>query len=64
MDDAEDTFPLKFDEWEENAESEREAARRELVFIEPVLIDPAEFFSYCKEKENLTKQHSRSRTRE
>jgi hypothetical protein len=50
MDDAEDTLPLTFDEWEENAESEREAARRELVFIEPVFIDPAEFFSYCKEK--------------
>ena len=47
MDDAEDTLPLNFDEWEENAESEREAAKCELVVIEPVFIDPAEFFSYC-----------------
>jgi hypothetical protein len=50
MEDAEDTLPLAFDEWEENAESERETARRELVFIEPVFLDPVEFFDHCKEK--------------
>jgi hypothetical protein len=50
MEDAEDTLPLTFDEWEKNAESERAAARREGVFIIPVFLDPAEFFGFCKEK--------------
>jgi hypothetical protein len=50
MEDAEDTLPLAFDEWEANAEAERKAARRELVFIEPVFLDPAEFYSFCTEK--------------
>ena len=50
MEDAEDTLPLTFDEWEKNAESERAAARREGVVMIPVFLDPAEFFSFCKEK--------------
>jgi hypothetical protein len=40
-----DTLPLTFDEWEANAESERETAR-----LIPVFIEPDEFFSFCKEK--------------
>ena len=47
MDDGEETFPLTFDEWEKNAESERAAAKREGVFLVPVFIDPGEFFSFC-----------------
>ena len=50
MEDAEDTLPLTFDEWEKNAESERAAARREGIVMLPVFLDPAEFFSFCKEK--------------
>ena len=49
MDDGE-TLPLNFDEWEENAESERAAAKREGVNLTPVFIKPDEFFSFCKEK--------------
>jgi hypothetical protein len=45
-----DTLPLTFDEWEKNAESERAAAKREGVSIIPVSLDPAEFFTFCKEK--------------
>ena len=29
MEDGKDTFPLSFDEWERNAESERASAKRE-----------------------------------
>jgi hypothetical protein len=50
MEDAEDTLPLTFDEWEKNAETERAAARREGIVIIPVFLDPAEFFSFCEEK--------------
>jgi hypothetical protein len=49
MEDGE-TFPLAFDEWEKNAESEREAARHDGVSIIPVLLDPDEFFTFYKEK--------------
>ena len=49
MEDGE-TFPLNFDEWEKNAESERAAAKREAVSIIPVFLDPNEFFSFCHEK--------------
>ena len=44
------TFPLDFDEWEKNAESDRAAAKREGIGIIPVSIDPLEFFSFCNEK--------------
>jgi hypothetical protein len=47
MEDGEEAFPLTFDEWERNAECEREAAKRELDFIIPVIIDPDEFLSFC-----------------
>jgi hypothetical protein len=50
MEDAEDTLPLTFDEWEKNAESKQVAARREGVIMIPVFLDPAEFFNFCKEK--------------
>ena len=50
MEDAEDTLPLTFDEWQETAESERAAARREGVIVIPVFLDPAEFFNFSKEK--------------
>jgi hypothetical protein len=50
MEDVEDTLPLTFDEWEKNAERELAAARREGVIMIPVFLDPAEFFSFCKEK--------------
>jgi hypothetical protein len=49
MEDGE-TFPLAFDDWEKNAESERTAALREGVSIIPVFIDPVAFFSFCNEK--------------
>jgi hypothetical protein len=49
MDDAEDTLPLTFDEWEENAESERGGCKAR-ASLHRARIDPAEFFSYCKEK--------------
>ena len=49
MEDGE-TFPLDFDEWEKNAESERAAAKRDGVNIIPVFLDPDEFFTFCKEK--------------
>jgi hypothetical protein len=45
-----ETFPLNFDEWEKNAESELAAAKREGVGIIPVFLDPIEFFSFCHEK--------------
>jgi hypothetical protein len=47
MEDGEDVFPLTFDKWEKNAECERAAATREGTIIIPVIIDPAEFFSFC-----------------
>ena len=47
MEDGEDAFPLTFDKWEKNAECERAAATREGTIIIPVIIDPAEFFSFC-----------------
>ena len=50
MDDGKDTFPLSFDEWEKNAESERAVAKREGVSIIPVLFAPDEFFAFCREK--------------
>ena len=57
MEDGEDAFPLTFDKWEKNAESERAAAKREGVFLIPVFIDPAEFFSFCnKWKISLNKK--------
>ena len=40
-----ETLPPSFDEWEANAEIERETAR-----LIPVFLDPDEFFSFCKEK--------------
>jgi hypothetical protein len=40
-----ETLPPNFDEWEANAENERETAR-----LIPVFIEPEEFFSFCKEK--------------
>ena len=46
----EDTLPLSFDEWERNAECERETAKREGTIIIPVFIDPDEFFSFCKRR--------------
>jgi hypothetical protein len=49
MEDRE-TFPLDFDEWEKNAESEQASAKRDGVNIIPVLLDPDEFFTFCKEK--------------
>jgi hypothetical protein len=49
MDDR-DTLPLDFDEWERNAESEREASKRRGNSIIPVFIDPDEFYSFCREK--------------
>ena len=46
-----DSLPLDFDEWEQNAESEREAAmcgaKNNVI---PVFIDPGEFFTFCKEQ--------------
>jgi len=45
-----ETLPLNFDEWEENAESEREAAKREGNSTIPVFLDPDEFFTFCREK--------------
>lgn len=45
-----DTLPLNFDEWEENAESEREALKGEGNWIIPVFLDPDEFFTFCREK--------------
>jgi hypothetical protein len=53
MEDGE-TFPLNFDEWEKNAESERAATKCEGVGIIPVFLDPIEFFSFCHEKKKLT----------
>jgi hypothetical protein len=50
MEDGEDTLPLTFDEWERNAECERETAKREGIIIIPVLLDPDEFFSFCKRR--------------
>lgn len=47
MEDGEEAFPLTFDEWQKNAECEREVAKREGGNIIPVFIDPDEFFSYC-----------------
>ena len=47
MDDGEDSFPLSFDEWERNAESERASAKLEGTIIIPVIIDPDEFSSFC-----------------
>ena len=49
MEDRE-TFPLDFDEWENKAESELAAAKRDGVNITPVFLDPDEFFTFCKEK--------------
>jgi len=43
IEDAEDTLPLTFDEWEKNAEGERAAARSEGVIMITVFLDPAEF---------------------
>jgi len=45
-----ETFPLAFDEWEKNAESELAAAKRDGRNIIPVFLDPDEFFTFCKEK--------------
>jgi hypothetical protein len=45
-----ETLPLNFDEWEENAESKREAAKREGNSTIPVFLDPDEFFTFCREK--------------
>jgi hypothetical protein len=45
-----DTLPLNFDEWEENAESQREALKGEGNWIIPVFLDPDEFFTFCREK--------------
>ena len=46
-----DTLPLNLDEnSEENAESEREASKREGNRIIPVFFDPDEFFTFCLEK--------------
>jgi hypothetical protein len=39
-----ETLPLNFDEWEKNAESERE------VSTIPVFLDPDEFLTFCREK--------------
>ena len=49
MNDGE-TLPLSFDEWEEKAESERAAAKREGVNILPIFRDADEFVTFCKEK--------------
>jgi hypothetical protein len=49
MEDGE-TFPLDFNEWEKNAESERAAANCEGVIILPVFLDADEFLTFCKEK--------------
>jgi hypothetical protein len=49
MEDGE-TFPLAFDDWEKNADSERAVEEREGISIIPVFIDPDEFFTFCMEK--------------
>lgn len=49
MEDGE-TFPLAFDDWEKNAESDRATAKREGVTVIPVFIEPVAFFSFCHEK--------------
>ena len=38
MEDEKDTFPLSFDEWERNAESERASAKIEGTILIPVVI--------------------------
>jgi hypothetical protein len=48
--DDRDTLPLDFNEWEQNAESEREASKREGNSMMPVFIDPDELYSFCREK--------------
>jgi hypothetical protein len=45
-----DALSLTFDEWEKNVESERAAAKREGINIIPELVDPDDFFTFCKEK--------------
>ena len=47
MEDGKDSFPLSFDEWERNAESERASAKLEGTIIFPVIIAPDEFSSFC-----------------
>ena len=47
MDDGKDTFPLSFDEWERNAESERASANLEGTSLISVVIAPDEFLSFC-----------------
>jgi len=44
-----DTLPPTFDEWEEHAESEREAAKCQGGLV-PVYLHPDEFYNFCQEK--------------
>jgi hypothetical protein len=44
-----DTLPPTFDKWEENAESEQEAAKCEGGIV-PVFLHPDEFYGFCQEK--------------
>ena len=46
MEDGRESFPLSFDEWERNAESERASAKLEGTIIFPVIM-PDEFSSFC-----------------
>ena len=64
MDDGKETFPLSFDEWERNAESERASAKLEGTILIPVVIAPDEFFSFCnKWKIPLNKTRIRQQSR-
>ena len=45
-------FPLDFDEWEKDAESERASAKRDGVNIIPVFLDPDEFSRSAKKRKS------------
>ena len=56
-----DVFPLNFDEWEKNAESQRASAKSEGVIMMPVFLDPDEFFTFCMEQKISPTSASRAK---
>jgi hypothetical protein len=60
MDDG-SKLPRTFDEWEKVAKAQLASAAKQGVIIKPVILDPDEFFAYCKD-EKLSQRGSRERS--
>jgi hypothetical protein len=59
MDDG-SKFPKTFDEWERKAKRQLASAAAAGVPIQPVILDPGEFLTYCKAK-NFSARGDRER---